>query len=314
MSIILITGASGFVGKLLGEKETGRGNTIVGLHLPEETPELPFESRGIDLRDAKGIRNYIQEKKPERVYHLAALSSVRACEEHPVDCFDSNVTGTMNLLEALSELPVKPRILFTSSCEVYGSVPPSSQPVDEKCPPSPINVYGFSKVIGEKICRFYSNRNSLPVMISRGFNHTGPGQAQHFVFPHVARTLARIELGKEESVLRMGNLSVRRDFLDARDVVNAYMTIMDKSTPGKTYNVTSARCISIEEGVNILVEISGIKVKIITDESRMRSYDIPELSGSSALLESELGWHAEKTLEETFKDMLLYWRKKEGAL
>lgn len=151
-------------------------------------------------------------------------------------------------------------------------------------------------------------------MISRGFNHTGPGQAQHFVFPHVARTLARIELGKEESVLRMGNLSVRRDFLDARDVVNAYMTIMDKSTPGKTYNVTSARCISIEEGVNILVEISGIKVKIITDESRMRSYDIPELSGSSALLESELGWHAEKTLEETFKDMLLYWRKKEGAL
>ncbi|GAI53776.1 unnamed protein product, partial [marine sediment metagenome] len=119
-----------------------------------------------------------------------------------------------------------------------------------------INVYGLSKLMGEEICQFYMREHGLPIIISRGFNHTGPGQKKSFVFPYVASSLAKVEKGDAEPVLKMGNLSVRRDVLDARDVVRAYMMAADKAKPGSTYNVTSGRCISIEEGVRMLVEIS----------------------------------------------------------
>lgn len=228
-------------------------------------------------------------------------------------CFEVNVTGTLNLLDACSKLDEKPRVLFTSSCEVYGNVDPSRQPVNEDTRPAPINVYGLSKLMGEEICQFYMREHGLPIIISRGFNHTGPGQTESFVFPHVARSLARIEKGGQEPVLKMGNLSVRRDVLDARDVVRAYMMVADKAKPGSTYNVTSGRCISIEQGVRMLVEISGLKVKIVQESSRMRTYDIHQLHGDASRIGKDSGWRAETTLEQTMKDLLSYWRAKEGV-
>lgn len=310
---ILITGASGFVGRLLGEREAER-NQVIGIHHPAENPDVEFTSHGIDLRDKGKLGDFIEEHRPAMVYHLAALSSVRACQENPVLCFDTNVTGTLNLLDILARLKTKPRVLITSSCEVYGKVADRDLPVDEDFPTNPVNIYGLSKLKAEDICRFYLMQYRLPVMISRGFNHTGPGQAQRFVFPHVANTLARIEAGLAEPVLKMGNLSVRRDFLDVRDVIEAYAVILRNGEPGKTYNVTSGRCISIEDGVRMLVEISELSVNITQESSRMRSYDIPVLSGSAARLEEELDWRAEITLEQTFTDLLRYWRAKEGVL
>ncbi|MCK4333573.1 GDP-mannose 4,6-dehydratase [candidate division WOR-3 bacterium] len=310
---ILITGASGFVGRLLARAEMERGNTVIGIHDPQESPDLPFESKGVDIRDKKTLQDFITPLKPQRVYHLAAISSVRMCEENPSLCFGVNVTGTLNLLDALSRLEEKPRVLFASSCEVYGNVDPSRQPVNEDTRPTPINVYGLSKLMGEEICQFYMREHGLPIIISRGFNHTGPGQKGSFVFPHVASTLVKIEKGAAEPVLRMGNLSVRRDVLDARDVVRAYMTAADKAKPGSTYNVTSGRCISIEEGVRMLVEISGLRVKIAQESSRMRTYDVPRLTGDASRIDKDLGWRAEISLEQTMKDLLSYWRAKEGV-
>lgn len=310
---ILITGASGFVGGLLARAEIERGSQVIGIHDPQESPDLPFESKGIDIRDKKTLQDFITPLKPQRVYHLAAISSVRMCEENPSLCFGVNVTGTLNLLDALSRLEEKPRVLFASSCEVYGNVDPSRQPVNEDTRPAPINVYGLSKLMGEEICQFYMREHGLPIIISRAFNHTGPGQKDSFVFPHVASTLVKIENGAAEPVLKMGNLSVRRDVLDARDVVRAYMMAADKAKPGSTYNVTSRRCISIEEGVRMLVEISGLRVKIVRESSRMRTYDIPRLTGDASRIGKDLGWRAEISLEQTMKDLLSYWRAKEGV-
>jgi len=236
-------------------------------------------------------------------------------------CFEVNVTGTLNLLDALSRLEEKPRVLFASSCEVYGNVDPSCQPVNEDTKPAPINVYGLSKLLGEEICHYYNyiwgphvnEKRSHGVLISRAFNHTGPGQKNSFVFSHVARSLVKIEKGTAEPVLRMGNLSVRRDVLDARDAVRAYMMAADKAKPGSTCNVTSGRCISIEEGVRMLVEISGLRVKIVQESSRMRSYDIARLTGDASRIGKDLGWRAEISLEQTMKDLLSYWRAKEGV-
>lgn len=318
---ILITGASGFVGRLLARAEMERGNTVIGIHDPQESPDLPFESKGVDIRDKKTLQDFISPFKPQRVYHLAAISSVRMCQENPGMCFGVNVTGTLNLLDACSKLDEKPRVLFTSSCEVYGNVDAAEQPVREDHPPAPINIYGLSKLLGEEVCHYYNyiwgprsdSENSSGVIITRGFNHTGPGQKESFVFPHVARSLAKIEKGDAEPVLKMGNLSVIRDVLDARDVVRAYMMAADKAKPGSTYNVTSGRCISIEEGVRMLVEISGLKVKIVQESSRMRTYDIHQLHGDASRIGKDLGWRTEITLEQTMKDLLSYWRAKEGV-
>ncbi len=310
---ILITGASGFVGGLLARAEIERGSQVIGIHDPQESPDLPFESKGVDIRDEKTLQDFITPLEPQRVYHLAAISSVRMCEENPSLCFVVNVTGTLNLLDALSRLEEKPRVLFASSCEVYGNVDPSRQPVNEDTKPAPINVYGLSKLMGEEICQFYMREHGLPIIISRGFNHTGSGQKDSFVFPHVASTLVKIEKGDAEPVLKMGNLSVRRDVLDARDVVRAYMMAADKAKPGSTYNVTSGRCISIQEGVRMLVEISGLRVKIAQESSRMRTYDVPRLTGDASRIDKDLGWRAEISLEQTMKDLLSYWRAKEGV-
>lgn len=311
---ILITGASGFVGRLLARAEMERGSKVIGIHDPAESPDLSFNSYPIDLRSPRALKDFINEIGVlRRVYHLAAISSVRMCQENPGMCFEVNVTGTLNLLDALSKLEHRPRVLFTSSCEVYGNVDPSRQPVNEDTRPAPINVYGLSKLMGEEICQFYMREHGLPTIISRGFNHTGPGQTESFVFPHVARSLARIEKDGQEHVLKMGNLSVIRDVLDARDVVRAYMMAADKAKPGSTYNVTSGRCISIEQGVRMLVEISGLKVKIVQEASRMRTYDIHQLHGDASRIGKDLGWRAEITLEQTMKDLLSYWRAKEGV-
>lgn len=315
---ILITGASGFVGRLLAKAEIERGNEVVGIHDPAESPDLSFNSYPIDLRSPRALKNFINEigalgalRVLRGVYHLAAISSVRMCEENPSLCFGVNVTGTLNLLDALSRLEEKPRILFASSCEVYGNV--NKLPVTEDQPPAPINIYGLSKLMGEEICQFYMREHGLPIIISRGFNHTGPGQKDSFVFPYVASTLAKIEKGTAEPIIKMGNLSVIRDVLDARDVVRAYMALMDKGEPGSIYNVTSGRCISIEEGVRMLVEISGLDVKIAQESSRMRTYDIPKLTGDASRIEKDLGWQAKIPLDETMRDLLNYWRTKEGV-
>ena len=319
---ILITGASGFVGRLLARAEIERESQVIGIHDPAESPDLSFNSYPIDLRNSQALKEFINEIGVLRgVYHLAAISSVRMCQENPGMCFGVNVTGTLNLLDALSKLDERPRVLFASSCEVYGNVDPSRQPVNEDTRPAPINVYGLSKLLGEEICHYYNyiwgphvnEKRSHGVLISRGFNHTGPGQTESFVFPYVASSLAKVEKGAAEPVLKMGNLSVIRDVLDARDVVRAYMMAADKAKPGSTYNVTSGRCISIEEGVRMLVEISGLRVKIVQESSRMRTYDVPRLTGDASRIDKDLGWRAEISLEQTMKDLLSYWRAKEGV-
>ena len=312
---ILITGASGFVGRLLAQAEIEKGSKVIGIHDPAESPDLSFNSYPIDLRSSQALKEFISGIGVlEEVYHLAAISSVRMCQENPSLCFDVNVTGTLNLLDASSKLKAKPRLLFTSSCEVYGRVNPADLPIGEDTKPDPINVYGLSKLTAEGICRFYMREHALPVVITRAFNHTGPGQAEGFVFPHVASALARIQKGSCEPILKLGNLSVQRDVLDARDVVRAYMMVMDRGKSGNVYNVTSGRSISIEQGVRMLIEISGLNVKITQEQSRMRAYDIPQLSADASRIEKDLGWRAEITLEQTFNDLLHYWRAKEGVL
>jgi len=312
---VLITGASGFVGKLLAEAEIKRGRQVLGIHDPAESPELAFASHGVDLRDSIIVERFVRDNAPySGVYHLAAVSSVSYCQENPELCFSVNVTGTLNLLNVLASLEEKPKTLFSSSCEVYGRVEPSSMPISESQEPVPANIYGLSKFNAEKVCHYFSREIGLPIVISRGFNHTGPGQALRFVFPYVASTLVRIEKGKAEPHIKMGNLSVKRDVADARDVVGAYIAMMDEASTGSVYNVTSGRNISIEQGVKKMVEISGLDVNILQEQSRMRAYDIPELHGDASGILKALGWRTRITLEQTMEDLLEYWRLKEGVL
>ena len=258
----------------------------------------------LDVRSGPSIRDAVRRCSPERVYHLAGQASVGQSFQAPEETWEINATGTLRVLETLREEGCEGvRVLMISSAEVYGAVPPDRQPIGEDQPMRPVTPYGASKAAAEMLAVQYASSASMEVVIARSFNHIGPGQDERFVLPSLARQLARIAAGSEEPVLRVGNLDVRRDFLDVRDVVPAYVTLMEHGASGETYNVASGESISLEQLVSRLVELSGTNARVVVDADRVRNVDIPMLVGDPSRLRS-LGWSASFRLDDTLQDLL----------
>ncbi|MBA2671306.1 MAG: GDP-mannose 4,6-dehydratase, partial [Gemmatimonadetes bacterium] len=168
--------------------------------------------------------------------------------------------------------------------------------------PAPVTPYGASKLGAEAVSLQAAASGSIEVVIARSFNHAGPGQDARFIFPSMARQLAEMSDGGAEPVLRVGNLEARRDFLDVRDVVRAYVQLMETGKSGMTYNVCSGESHSLQELVEELVRISGTGARIEVDPERFRPVDIPELRGSSDQLRA-LGWNARIPMRRTLEDL-----------
>ncbi|MEK6837187.1 MAG: GDP-mannose 4,6-dehydratase, partial [Nanoarchaeota archaeon] len=146
-------------------------------------------------------------------------------------------------------------------------------------------------------------------VISRSFNHTGPGQPPELVCSNFAKQLAVIEKGKQQPVVRVGDLSVVRDFSDVRDVVRAYQVLLQKGSFGEVYNVCSGKAYSIGEILERLVKLSRLKVKVEQETSRIREHAVPVFHGDNSKLAAATGWKPEVSLDKTLSDLLDYWRK-----
>ncbi|MBI2080707.1 MAG: GDP-mannose 4,6-dehydratase, partial [candidate division NC10 bacterium] len=219
-----------------------------------------------------------------------------------------NAGGTVSLLEAAAAAAPGARVLVIGSAEAYGEVEEDDLPLTEDRPLRPLTPYGLSKAAAEKVALFYARSRGLPVLVARAFNHTGPGQEPTFVCSDFARQIARIEAGLTGAVLRVGDLTARRDFSDVRDVVRAYDLLLEKGTPGETYNVCSGRAWSIGEILEILRGLAGTPIAVEADPTRGRSEDVPVLVGSFAKLEAATGWRPAIPLPRTLKDLLDSWR------
>lgn len=299
----LVTGASGFVGRYLVERLRTAGYDVVAAGGPHETEPafLP-----IDLADAESIRAAFDVARPGVVFHLAAQAFVPRSIEAPDETYEINVMGTAGVLAVLRawsrENDSKVRLVFISSAEVYGAQPPSAMPLRETTAPNPVNPYAASKAAAEAIVLGEARSFGVDAVIARAFNHIGPGQNDRFVVPAFANQLAAIA-GGGEPVMHVGNLDARRDFLDVRDVVDAYVAIAERGESGEAYNVASGSAVSVREILGELIRIAHVPVEVRDDPARMRPSDVPIVYGSSEKLRERTGWAPRIPLRRSLQDV-----------
>lgn len=309
----LIIGAGGFVGHhLINELLKIKGIDIFVTKLENENDNFPSEVSvsNLDITDASKTLEVIDNIKPDFIYHLAAQSSVALSWKIPQKTFQINVIGTLNILQALKQLNFKGRMMFIGSGEEYGRFSPERLPLDENCPLCPQNIYAETKAEGERLCLLYNQAFLLDIVCVRAFNHIGPMQRENFVASDFAKQIAEIEKGIQEPIISVGNLSAVRDFTDVRDVVRAYILLMEKGYSGDVYNVGGGNICSIKNLLELLVVLSNKKPEVITDESKLRPIDIPRIYANISKLKNDTDFECKYTLEQTLKDVLDYWRKK----
>lgn len=292
---VLITGSCGFVGPYVAALFSERSDEVHGL---DRSSCEGVVSHQADLTDAKAVSRVISEVRPELIIHLAAQSSVSRSWEQPELTEQVNVGGTKNLLQAVVDAGIRPRILLISSVEIYGEQ--QSQPIPESAAPNPQSPYAHSRVAQEALVKEFD----LPIIIVRPFTHTGPGQQTNFVVPSFAKQVADAAAGRCD-VIRFGNLSVRRDISDVRDVARAYVLLAEKGVPGEIYNVCSGTAYALQEILDMLLELApqAKSAKLEQDTSRVRKRDIDLLQGDNAKLRA-LGWEPQIPLRKTLQDML----------
>ena len=292
---VLVTGISGFIGPRLARHLLEKGDRVSGTYLVDH-PVFPeagevglFEA---DLQDASALERVVREAAPDAIVHLAGLSHVGESWKRMPDYFRVNVLGTENLLAAAAGRPV----VIASSAEVYGLVPDPEQPITESRMVDPRTPYALTKAASERLALLRG------AVVARAFNLVGPGQSPKFALPTFAEQLAAIGRGEREPVLRVGNLSARRDFVHVDDGAEAFRLLAEKGKRGGIYNIASGRDFTIGEALERLMGISGVKATIRPDPERMRPVDLPLLLGDARPLRA-LGWNPRRTLDDALADL-----------
>jgi GDP-mannose 4,6-dehydratase len=315
MKRVLITGITGFVGSHLAEYLLDQeGVEVYGLkrwrsslHNIEHLIERLKLIDG-DLRDSKSMIRVIDTVRPDIIHHLAAQSYVVTSYDAPIDTIETNVCGTINLLEAVRQVGIDPVIHICSSSEVYGQVDPKYVPIKEDTPFRPASPYAVSKVGEDMVGYLYYAAYKLKTIRSRMFTHTGPRRGEVFVESSFAKQIAEIEKGLREPVVRVGNLNSIRTFLDVRDAVRAYWLLVNKCPPGEVYNIGGNETMSIGEMLDLLLSMSPAKIKVQVDPARLRPADVTLQIPDCTKFKEATGWEPQIPIRQTLQDLLNYWR------
>jgi GDP-4-dehydro-6-deoxy-D-mannose reductase len=306
---VLVTGATGFVGRHLTKLLVERRHEVYGTHIDSAQPSLPGVTLvRCDLREQQQILDKVAQIKPERVYHLAALSSVRNSFVSPEEVHRTNFWGTLHLLESLQRVSPHSRTLLISSSQVY-DLSQCSEPLTESAPLAPQSPYAVSKMASELLGYEYFSRYGLFVVRARPFNHTGPGQSAEFVCSDFARQFAAIAAELQPAKILTGALQVKRDFSDVRDVVRADELLMERGEPGEVYNVASQTPVTLEQVLAILKQCCEKNVEVIVEKARLRANDPAVVVGSYKKLRDRTGWEPHYDLQRTLTDLFNYWRE-----
>jgi GDP-4-dehydro-6-deoxy-D-mannose reductase len=306
---VLVVGAAGFVGQYLIRYLHEHGDEVFGTSLDGRVEGLP-PGRGVKLEitDPHECGDVIQRVKPEVVYHLAGIAFVPEAEADLSRTLQVNVAGTANVVRHCHLLNQGVAVLFVSSAEVYGQVPPHALPIGEETELRPANNYSLSKRMAELVVERYGRMGALRCTIARPFNHIGPGQDNRFVASNFAYQLASIALKRSPPILEVGNLEARRDFSDVRDIVKAYRRIAESGVG--IYNLGSGVPRSIQSVLDTLIQVSGLQVEVRQDPARMRGPEVLELYSSNQKAWRECGWKPSISFEQSLEDVYRYWYDK----
>jgi GDP-4-dehydro-6-deoxy-D-mannose reductase len=311
---VLVTGARGFAGSHLTSLLRGLGHDVwetdVTAGEPSARATVFDETRLLlgDLTDLEFLEKTISELKPEVIFHLAARTGSLPRGAGRGSLLGVNVAGTQKLLDVVARAQSGTRILVTSSSSVYGAPPSEDQPIAESTEPGPRSLYAASKLCQEIVALTYYRSHGVPVVITRAFNHTGPGERQQFATSSFARQIAEIEARVREPKLRVGNLEAFRDFSDVRDVVRGYAEAAFNGRAGECYNMCSGMARRMADVLESLRRICGCDFEVEVDPDRLQVSDVPYQCGSLAKTERDLGWTPQIPFEQTLSDLLNYWR------
>jgi len=314
----LITGITGFAGSHLAEFILSNHPDVEVYGIMRwrsrteniEAIEKRVQLVECDLRDATSVKTLLGRVRPDKIFHLAAQSYVPASWNAPGESLTTNIIGQLNIFEAVRELKIEPWIQIACSSEEYGLVKEDELPIKETNPLRPLSPYAVSKVGQDYLGYQYHMSFGLKVVRTRGFNHDGPRRGDVFVSSNFAKQLVEVEKGKRPAVIHVGNLEARRDFSDVRDIVRGYWLSLERCEAGEVYNLCSGKAYSIQEVLDRLIELSGVKVKIEQDPARLRPSDVPVLIGDCTKFREVTGWKPEIPYDKTLADMLDYWRGK----
>lgn len=297
---ILITGSEGFIGYHLANHLENKGHTVYhGV--------FDRKSKGIrcDVRSFTNVKSVIRKTAPDGIFHLAAVNHLLSSWSDPWSTIDTNVNGTVNILEALRRLKLKSRLIIAGSSAEYGE---QDKKLTEQDPLVPISPYGVSKVTQELLGHQYNVNFDLNVITARIFLIKGPRKTLDS-FYDFATQIVKIERKKQSPVMKVGNLNVYRDLIDVRDSVVALEKMMLKGEPGNSYNLCSGVAYLMRDIANEFLSNCKVPAKILQDKARFRIGDEKIIWGDTSKLFYVTGWKPRIPIDTTIVDTLEFWRE-----
>jgi len=313
---VLITGITGFAGSHLAELLLDKGFDVVGTIRPRSKTEHidhiknKLKLYDADLSDSHSLQTVFMTVKPEYIFHLAAQAFVPTSWSSPATTMEINASGSIHLFEAIRRANIDPVVQIACSSEEYGLVLPDEVPITENNPLRPLSPYAVSKIAMDYLGYQYFRSYGVRIIRTRGFNHTGPRRGDVYVCSTFAKQVALIEAGKQEPVMKVGNIESYRDFTDVRDMVKAYLLAVEKGEPGEVYNIATGKTWQIKKVLDMLLDMSKKDIKVEEDPERMRPSDVEILQGDASKFKKATGWEPEYEFEQTLEDLLNYWRER----
>ena len=314
---ILITGITGPVGSALADYLLTLPNIEVHGFKRWRSDTRPIQQlfgrvtfHEGDIEDAYSVARAVRQAQPDRIYHLAAQSYPSESWDAPITTMRTNVEGTIHVLEAARAHAIAARIHIAGSSAEYGWVGPADVPIREERPLRPASPYGVSKVAAELTGLQYHDSFGLHVLVTRSFNHVGPRQGDRCSIQTFCQQMAQAEAGKQEPVLRVGNLEARRDFTHTADVARALFLLLDRAAPGQVYNLCSGNPVRIGDIVEQVRQQGRLPVEVSVDPARLRPSDEPLLAGDNRRLRAATGWEPRIGMEQIVRELLAYWRER----
>lgn len=315
MQRYIITGVSGFVGKYFIKYLNAniRQSEILGIDIspfdvhPENYEHLKFKFERSDLKDKDTLCKLIYNFRPDFILHLASYSSVAGSWKSPNTSFLNNVNIFLNLIESVRMIGLKCRILSVGSSEEYGSVKIEDLPLKESNQLNPSSPFGVARVTQELLSRLYADVYGLDIVITRSFNHIGPGQNENYAVASFAKQLVEVRKNKLNEFLSAGDVSIVRDFIDVRDVVCIYHKLLLNGKKGEIYNVCSGYGVSLRNIIQMICEILEVNISIKQDLKLKRPKDNPVIIGCNEKIKKEINWTNEFSLERSLKDVVQYY-------
>ncbi len=303
---VLIFGISGFVGSYLAQEFYSNDYEVYGSDLfKSEHIHDYVKFVGSDIRDAKQTAEIIKNTRPTYIVNLAAISSVAQSWEIPQNTMEINVVGTLNILEGIRKHSPDSSLLLIGSSEEYAA---SDTPINEQSLINAASPYGISKVTQEKTGGLYYGRYGINVFYVRSFNHTGIGQKDSFVIPSWCRQVVSIKKGyRDSNIMTVGNLHVKRDFSDVRDIVRAYRLVLERGKPNQVYNIGSGKIYELKEILNHIIFLSKTQIQVCVDKNLIRPDEPGSIWCDNRLIKKELGWSNTYSIFDTIHDMYEYY-------